>query len=379
MNVTAVGRTFAENFASGGELGASVAVWQDDKEILSLGGGFQDREESKVWDASTPVLVWSATKGPAAACLLNALSEGGLSLSTRVAHVWPEFAASGKQDVTFRMLLQHEAGLCALDTPPPVEDREAVFKALAAQPPAWDPGTAHGYHPRTFGFLLDALMLRLTGGESLGAYWERVIAGPLDLDFWIGVPDEVLPRVAPVFSARAMLPKDDPFFVAFMTPGSLTSRSFASPKGLHSAGGMNTAEARRAQYPGFGGIGTASALAKFYAMMACAGTFEGRVFVQPKIFEWMNSFVQGFDKVLQIETAFSSGFMRDPLSSHGVKLRQTFGPSVTAFGHPGAGGSVAFADPAKRMGFAYVMNQMEPGVLPNARAMALVKACYEGV
>ncbi len=377
MNTEAIRHTFETNFTQHGELGAAVAVWCQSGEPLSLAGGFQDREKTIPWEHHTPILVWSATKGPAAACVLHALEASDTSPDTPVAHLWPEFAASGKQEVTIRMLLHHQSGLCALDNPPPVEDLDAVTHALARQTPAWTPGTAHGYHPRTHGFLLDAVLTRLTGSERIGAYWQRVFAEPLQLEFWIGAPADVLSRIAPVFSSRAMLPKDDPFFAAFMTPGSLTSRAFASPKGLHSAAAMNTHEVRMASYPGFGGIGTASALAKFYALLAGDGTWLGRRFFKSETLRSLRtSAVQGPDRVLLMETAFSGGFMRDPIGPDGRKQRRTFGPSLQAFGHPGAGGSVAFADPERGWGFAYIMNQMEPGVLPNARAQLLVESLY---
>jgi CubicO group peptidase (beta-lactamase class C family) len=378
MNTTAFATVFQENFLARGELGASAALWRAGERPILLSGGFRDPERLVPWESDTPVLVWSATKGPAAACLLHALENAQVPLHSSVASLWPAFAAAGKDAITVRMLLEHQAGLCALDSPPPVEDREAVVQALADQSPAWEPGTAHGYHPRTFGFLLDELIRRLCGGESLGEYWRRVFAEPLALDFWIGLPPDLVDRVAPIFSARKLLPKGDPFLSAFLSAGSLTSRSFASPRGLHSAASMNTVEARTACYPGFGGIGTASALAKFYAMLACGGTWEGRRFFQNPPAEWIRTGgVQGPDQVLLMETSFSCGFMRDPVSSRGEKLRHTFGPNRSAFGHPGAGGSLAFADPDRGFGFAYVMNQMEPGVLPNERATALVEALYE--
>jgi CubicO group peptidase (beta-lactamase class C family) len=377
MNTQALSLAFEHNFLNRGELGASLAVWCQGHEPFELGAGFQGPERDKPWTKDTLVLVWSATKGPAAACLLHALAAAEVALCTPVAKIWPAFAAAGKAAVTLRMLLQHEAGLCALDTPPPVEDREAVAEALARQPPAWKPGTAHGYHPRTFGYLLDELLRRLGAAASLGAYWRSVFAEPLGLEFWIGLPHELLPRVAPVLSPRSTLSKGDPFFEAFMTPGSLTSRSFASPKGLHSASAMNAPAARTSSYPGFGGIGTASALAKFYAMLACGGSWEGLRILEPATMEHIRGGgVQGQDRVLLMETAFSCGFMRDPASSSGLKTRSTFGPSLSAFGHPGAGGSVAFADPDRGVGFAYVMNQMEPGVLPNQRAASLIEALY---
>jgi len=180
-----------------------------------------------------------------------------------------------------------------------------------------------------------------------------------------------------VYSSKSVLPKDDPFLTAFMTPGSLTSRSFASPKGLHSAAAMNADAARKACYPGFGGIATAAALAKFYAMLAQGGTWQGEVLLSGKVLlEITSSGVQGMDAVLQMQTAFSLGFMRDPVAAGGNKIRRLFGSSGGAFGHPGAGGSLAFADPERGVGFAYVMNQMELGVLPKERAQGLVDALF---
>ena len=370
---------FEENFSLRGERGASVSLWDGSGEILSLAGGYEDMTDARPWTARTPVLVWSATKGPAAACCLHALEKAGVQPDERVCSVWPEFAAAGKAEVTYRMLLQHEAGLSVLDNPPPVEDREAVIQALARQAPAWIPGTAHGYHPRTFGFLVDEVVRRLSGVESLGEYWRQVFAEPMGLEMWIGVPEEVLPRVAPVFSSKSLLPKDDAFLTAFMTHGSLTSRSFASPKGLHSAAAMNADAPRKACYPGFGGIATAGALAKFYAMLAQGGIWQGESLLSGKVLmDITGSCTQGMDAVLQMKTAFALGFMRDPVDSGGNKIRRLFGSSRAAFGHPGAGGSLAFADPERRVGFAYVMNQMELGVLPKERAQGLVEALFGG-
>ena len=368
---------FEENFLLRGERGAALSLWDENGEILSLAGGYEDMTDARPWTAQTPVLVWSATKGPAAACCLHALEKAGLQPDDKVSSVWPEFAAAGKAEVTYRMLLQHQAGLSALDNPPPVEDREAVVDALAKQTPAWIPGTAHGYHPRTFGFLADELVRRLSGVESLGKYWRQIFAEPMDLEMWIGVPEEVLPRVAPIYSSKSVLPKDDPFLSALMTPGSLTSRSFASPKGLHFAAAMNADAPRKACYPGFGGIATAAALAKFYAMLAQGGRWRGEALLSGKLLKEIAGVgIQGMDAVLQMQTAFSLGFMRDPLDARGRKIRHLFGSSRSAFGHPGAGGSLAFADPERRVGFAYVMNQMELGVLPKERAQGLVEALF---
>ena len=375
MDLQAARDWFEQNFRERGDRGASAALWDSDGEIFQLSGGTV--EPGIAWQPDTPVLVWSATKGPAVAACLHAWAAAGLGWDTPVAHVWPAFGAAGKAAISFRQVLQHEAGLPALEAAPPVENRPAVVEALAATPPAWIPGTAHGYHPRTYGFLLDELVRRVTGGVSLGVYWHQFFADPLKLEFWIGVPPEILPRIAPMHASKKTLPKDDPFLTAYFTPGSLTSRAFASPRGLHSAGAMNADAPRLAEYPGFGGIGTARALAKFYALLAAGGIWQGRRFFPE---EWLADLlaggVCGDDQVLRMPTAFSMGFMRDPVDGEGKKRRETFGPSPRAFGHPGAGGAVGFADPDRGWGFAYVTSQMEPGVLPDARVQGLVRALF---
>ena len=366
---------FEENFARFEELGASVSVWQHGRELLSLGAGFCDRQKTRPWTPNTPVLIWSATKGLAAASVLHASAQAGLPLQTRVSRLWPEFAAEGKGEVTFAQLLSHQAGLPALSQKASALDHTAVVGALAAEPPHWPLGTGHGYHPRTFGYLLDELLRRITGGMSLAQYWHEQFAEPLGLDLWIGIAPDRVDNVAPMFPAKNSPPKGDAFYTAFLSAGSLTARAFASPQGLHSIAAMNSPGARTASIPAFGGIGTASALAKFYAMLAQGGVFEGRSYFT-SIDPMTRTLTQGPDKVLLLETAFSGGFMRDPAGSDGAKQRQTFGPSPNAFGHPGAGGSHAFADPDTGISFAYVMNQMEPGVLPNAKSLRLVEALY---
>jgi CubicO group peptidase (beta-lactamase class C family) len=376
-DVDGLAAEFARNFEERGDLGAAVSVWAGGREVASLAGGFQDREKTRPWTAATPVLFWSATKGPSAACVLHACAEAGIALSRKVAEFWPEFAAQGKGEVTIAELMSHQAGLSALSRAIDVFDYDAIVAALAAEAPHWPLGSGHGYHPRTFGYLLDELLRRITGGTTLGAYWQTNFAKPLALDLWIGVPEPLVDQVAPIHGSRASPPKGDPFYSAFFTPGSVTSRTFASPRGLHTASSMNTPEARKASLPAFGGIGTASSLAKFYAMLAQGGELDGRRYFQPETIALMSTrLVTGPDLVLQTETAFSAGFMMDPLGPDRRKLRTAFGPSQRAFGHPGAGGSHAFADPENGLAFAYVMNQMQPGVLPDDRSVRLVKAIY---
>ena len=377
MPIEKLSALFDENFTAFGELGASVCVWRDGREMLSLAGGFKDRAKTEPWIAETPVLFWSATKGLAAACLLHACQEHGVSPLARVADVWPEFAQAGKERVTIAEMLSHQAGLAALSREADAQDHTAVAAALAAEPPQWPLSEGHGYHPRTFGYLVDEVLRRIAAGVTLRAYWRAQFAEPLGIDVWIGMPPARVAEASSIFPAKTAPPKGDPFYTAFLTPGSLTARAFASPRGLHSVASMNAPEARTSSFGAFGGIGTARGLAKFYAMLAGGGVLDGRRFFAPSTLAWMSTtLTQGRDRVLQTDTAFSGGFMRDPVGPDGAKLRAHFGPSPRAFGHPGAGGSHAFADPDTGLAFAYAMNQMEPGVFPGPKGLRLVAALY---
>jgi CubicO group peptidase (beta-lactamase class C family) len=379
VSLERVNAAFLENFASRDELGASVSVWRRGHEVLNLASGFCDRQKTRPWSGSTLVLFWSATKGLASACVLHSLQRNNLTLDTRVAEIWPEFAQNGKAAITMGQLLSYRAGLAALDDAVPILDYAAVIDALARQAPLWPPGEGHGYHPRTIGFLMDEIVRRLNNGVTLGNYWRKEFAEPLDLEIWIGLPAEKLDRVAPMYAMRsAVMPKDGAFYDAFSEMESLTFRAFTSPSGLNGATAMNAPEVRMGSFPAFGGIGTGSSLAKFYAMLANGGEMDGIRFLSEATIEWMKTtLTSGFDKVLQLETSFSAGFMKDVVDASGKKLRKTFGPSPAAFGQPGAGGSVAFADPENEISFSYVMNQMGPGVLPNEKALALIAGLYD--
>jgi CubicO group peptidase (beta-lactamase class C family) len=327
----------------------------------------------KPWAADTLVLVWSATKGVGSACLLHALQEHKIDISQRVAQFWPEFAQAGKEKVTLAQLLSHQAGLCALDQRVDVLDYDAVIHALAAQKPLWPPGTAHGYHARTFGFLLDELVRRIAG-KTLSDYWQENFAGPLNLDFWIGLPKKENSRVAIMHAAKGRkLPEPKRFYDDLVKPGTLARKTFTSPYGLHVISKMNESAIRAQPIVSFGGIGSASALAKFYSILAHGGKLNGQTFFSGKTIAWMTTtLADGMDRVFQIPTAFSAGFMKDPRNA----ARRMLGPSGISFGHPGAGGSHAFADPENKIAFAYVMNQMEQSLLPNEKSLRLVDAIY---
>lgn len=368
-------RIFEENFCSRGELGAAVSVWHKGEPLIELHGGHRDARRTQPWESDTIVLVWSATKGVAAACLLHAMQESAITLERPVSELWPKFAQSGKRDTALKQLLSHSAGLCALDTPANVLNRDEVIAAIERQGPAWEPGAAHGYHARTFGFLLDELVRRIAG-IPIARYWREVFADPLEIDFWIGLPRELNGRCANIYAARAVNAGEPAeFYRKLAQLGTLQQRTFTSPCGLHSIAEMNKPEMRALSVASFTGIGSASALAKFYAMLANGGELAGRRFFRAKTLGWMTTtLADGVDRVFEVPTAFSAGFMKNATGAP-----QIFGPSRSAFGHPGAGGSNAFADPENNISFAYVMNQMAQSLFPGERTLLLVDALYGAI
>ena len=364
---------FEENFTRFGELGAAVSVWQSGKSVLELHGGSRDSKRESPWTADTIVLFWSATKGLGSACLLHVLQEHAIELERRVAEFWPEFAQAGKSAITLAHVLSHQAGLIALDETADVLDYSGVITALEKQAPLWPPGTAHGYHARTFGFLIDELVRRIAG-KTISEYWRLTFAEPLELAIWIGLPETELTRVATIYAAKAGGAASPPeFYRDLATPGTIARKAFTSPHGLHSVSAMNTKENRALQVVSFSGIGSEAALAKFYGMLANGGELDGRrYFTRETISRMTTTLSSGVDRVFQIPTAFSAGFMKDPPD----QPRRLFGPSPLAFGHPGAGGSHAFADPENGIAFAYVMNQMDQSLLPNEKSLRMVDAIY---
>ena len=371
-NLGSVVEVFERNFRDHGELGASVSIWWRGEEVLSLAAGSCDRGPSaRPWTADTLVPVYSATKGPSAACLLLALDDHGLGPQTPVREVWPRFPVAG---AAFGELLSHQCGLPVLDRPASVWHHAEVVAAVEAQTPRWQPGGGHGYHPRTFGALVEH-PLRCLASRPLGEFWRDRIAEPLELEFWIGLPESEFGRVARLAPGRigaAPAPRDA-FHHAYHTTGTITRYAFRSPRGLESVREMNDPRAWQAGFAAMGGIGTARALGRFY--QAALGMIDSPL--PATVCRWLaERRVDGFDHVLLRSTAFACGCQLDPLDPDGAKLRSVNGPAPAAFGHPGAGGSHAFADPESAVSFAYVMNQMDLNVLPGLKARRLVEALY---
>ncbi len=366
---------FQENFARSREIGASLSLYRHGEELLRLGAGKTALKDGAPWTGDTLVPVFSATKGPASACVLLALHRAGLTPDTTVRKLWPGFPI---ETATIGQLLSHQCGLAALDVNVDIADHDAIIAAVNRQTPRWLP-PKHGYHPRMFGPLVEELVRRLTG-MTLGAYWDEAVRHPLNLEFWIGLPPAEFPRVARLYPGKATAAElNTPFYKDYLTEGTFVRKAFTSPAGYLSVQEMNKPEAWTAALPALGGVGTASALAAFY--QACLGTpAEGpRELFPPAVRQWMTALrSNGPDELLAKDTAFSCGFMKDPLNADGQKTRRLFGPHTEAFGHPGAGGSIGLADPVTGISFAYTMNQMELGVLPGPKTIHLLSALFAG-
>ena len=366
----AVRDAFAANFVDPGEIGAAAAVVVDGRLVVDLWAGLADPHTGRAWEERTPVLVYSTTKGPTAVCALLLWEGGELDLDAPVAEVWPEFAAEGKAGVTVRHLLTHQAGLPVFEEPiafTDCHDPDLVAARLAAQRPRWEPGAAHGYHPLTFGWLVGEVVRRVSG-RTVGRMLAEEVAGPLGLDLWIGLPAEKEAEVARLAPARfdlSGLTPDDPallFAAAILDVESLTFRAFANPPGQFDVESFNAPELHQAEWPAANGIATARALATLYGELAC-----DRVLSAATLDEASRVQVAGPDRVLAVDTSFGLGF-----SLHSTMTASAPG----AFGHEGAGGSVAFADRAHGLGFGYVMNQLTASLGADRRSRRLVEAVY---
>lgn len=366
---------FAENFARSGEVGAAVAVTVDGRAVVDLWGGHADAAKTRQWDRDTIVNVWSTTKGLCAICAHRLADQGKLDFEAPVAKYWPEFAAAGKSGLPVKYLLNHKAGLAAIRTPLKHEELfswEKVTSELARQEPWWEPGAKHGYHAITFGWLVGEVVRRISG-KSLGAYFRDEIAGPLDADAYIGFGPALDSRVAPIISGPPPKPGEpDAFALMMRDPESVSAKAIGNPPTMMLPETTNSRAWRGAEIPGANGHATARALARIYGALARGGEVDGvKLFSAAELPRCHTEQSRGMDEVLKFPTRFGLGFM---LSQPGAQ----YGPNPRSFGHPGAGGSLGFADPDARVGFGYVMNQMGPpaSVLLDPRCAALIDAVY---
>jgi CubicO group peptidase (beta-lactamase class C family) len=372
---------FERSFAERGELGASVCVTLDGETVVDLWGGVADPASQRPWTADTVALGWSCTKGATALCAHLLADRGQLDLDAPVAAYWPEFAAAGKDRIPVRMLLSHQAGLPAVRTPLPpgaFADWDLMVKSLALEEPFWQPGSRHGYHAFTFGWLVGEVVRRVSG-RSLGTYFAEEIAGPLGLDFWIGLPESIEARVAPVVPATEPAPGEPiaPFFVAAMTDPSSTAALVLANNG----GFMAAPDERRyhaAEIGSANGITNGRGLARFYRPLALGGTADGARLISPEALARasVTASASDLDATLLAPSRFALGFCK---SIGDLGPSDVLVLSEAAFGHPGAGGSLGFADPGERLSFGYVMSRQGFGTGLNARGQSLVDATYRAL
>jgi CubicO group peptidase (beta-lactamase class C family) len=368
-----VRRVFEKSF-EGGEVGAALAITVGGELVVDLYGGFADAARTRPWQRSTIVNVYSTTKGVTALCAHRLVEAGKLDLEAKVARYWPEFAQAGKQDMPVRYLLSHQAGLPAVRRPLPqgaLYDWNALCEALAAETPWWEPGTKHGYHALTFGHLVGELIRRIDG-RSVGAYFQGELARPLGLDFWIGLPEGEHARCAEMVPAAPGPGGGEDVLEQFSANASEMVRlTFNNPRGRR--GHVNSREWRLAEIPAGNGHGDARSLARLYGALACGGALDGVHVLSPaSILRARSEQAFGRDEVLGFPMRFGLGFML----RHDL---MPLGPNASAFGHAGAGGSIAYADPEARIGFAYVMNQMQGGTTGDPRGFRLIGALYRSL
>ncbi|MFN8036140.1 MAG: serine hydrolase domain-containing protein [Acidimicrobiia bacterium] len=376
---------FEQNFADGSEVGASFAAYHRGAKVVDLWGGVADRGTGRAWEEDTIALVFSTTKGVTAACANKLAQEGRLDPDAPVVRYWPEFGRNGKESITVAHLLSHQAGLAWVDGDMTAEEAlswEPVIEALENQHPHWHPGSQHGYHATTYGWLVGEVIRRVAG-RSVGTYLREEIAGPLGLDFWIGLPEEHEPRVARLVN---MIPEgvsvdslaqagDDPvrqMMAQFLGPDTMLGKALFAPGGaLTDRAIWNSRAMRAAEVPSANGVGDARSLARLYA--ACIGDVDGiRILSPEQLARATTRLTEGPNTVLLgMDIQFGLGFM---LRSSLVALG-----GERSFGHFGAGGSAGWADPDAELAFGYVMNKMDMGLAGDQRSSSLFDACYDAL
>ena len=376
-----VAEEFERSFAERGELGASVHVTVDGETVVDLWGGVADEQTQKPWEADTLACVYSCTKGVVALAAHLLVDRGLLDLEAPVSTYWPEYGCNGKEGTTVRMLLDHSAAVPAVHAdvqPGDMYDADVMAGYLAEQRPWWQPGTRNGYHLVSFGWTVGEVVRRVTG-LSIGQLIAKELAEPLGADFYLGLPEELEPRVATV---TEWVPgpdwKPSPYVAAMLSDP--TSVQYVAMANVIASGvDVNTRAFRAAEMGGMGGMASARGLAGVYTPFALGG---GSLVSGDTVARMSQVAVASSEDVLLlVPSRFGLGFMlsidnrrRGPVPTGSSVI---LGP--TAFGHVGKGGSIGFADPAERMSFAYVMNRHGEGIMLNPKGQSLVDATYRSL
>ena len=383
-----VQKVFTERLEAGKEIGAAIAFTLNGESVVDLWGGYYaGHSTEREWERDTLVNTYSTTKGMTAICAHQLVEAGRLDLDAPVAEYWPEFKAAGKSEIPVRWLLSHQSGLPAIRRELPPEtlfDWSALCAALAEQEPWWTPGTKHGYHPMTYGFLVGEVIRRVSG-RTVGEIFREDVARPLDADFHIGLPASEDGRVSDLIGSIAGPPKTEAgkpaarikgpmgdFLRDMSDPSTMVGASFNNPR--MSSDTVNSRAWRGAEIPAANGHGTARSLARIYGALACGGAIDGVRILSPESIDRARSEqASGPDATLgQMPMRYGLGYM----------LRSDFmplSPNPNSFGHPGAGGSIGMADPDAHVGFGYTMNKMQMGLVGGPTAFAVLKAFFEAL
>ena len=368
---------FEHNLTEGEDVGAGVAVYHRGVKVVDLTGGWFDQSEGRPYDANTLQLVFSTTKGITAIAVAICVQRGWLAYDRPVAEYWPEFAAHGKGDATVAQLLSHQCGLFSVQgdiTLAEALDWPTITARLADTAPEWPIGSTHGYHALTYGWLAGELVRRADPAHrGIGRFVQEEIAGPFGAECYLGLPEQHEPRVSPVIGGLGGDAVDDPavrqMIEMFMGPGTNAGRAL-SLNGAFTTDGenpWNTRAVHAAEIPAANAITNAASLARVYA--ATLAPIDGVQLLEDGVRDVARRTATPEnepDACLIVPTAFGMGFMTPSM----------FMPFAGAgsYGHPGAGGSVAFAQPERDLAFGYVMNKMAGNLANDIRAMALIEA-----
>lgn len=376
----AVRDQFHKHFKIGNEIGASLCLTVEGETVVDLWAGMADKKQRKPWAQNTLATIFSGTKGLAALVTLRLVDQGLIDLEAPVSDYWPEFGQKGKDTIPVKALLNHQAGLVGpnrLLMPWTYTDMDALADSLAKTRPWWVPGSAHGYHAITMGWLLDKLVSNVTG-KSVGQYFRDEIARPLNLDIHIGLAEHEHHRVArmELLGGIPVIHKD----LINLTRGTVDTRypgmvasAFTNPISLGLTAIRNSKTWPQLEQPAANGMANARSMAQLYGVLANGGVSQDgyQLLSEEMLAKCWEEQSLGKDLVLRRNTRFSNGFMLsqdEPLAA--------FGKGERSFGHNGMGGSLSFADPDYNTSFGYVMNKMGTYLLVDVRARALIDTFY---